>query len=125
MLKILGLDHIVLSVHNIDAMLQFYCDILGCKVEKTQPDFGLTQLRIGDSLIDFLETKDTETVTTPNLVHFCLRVADYNFDELQAYFEKHDIDVYRHGKRYGAQGSGYSFYLKDPQGNEIELKEAQ
>ncbi|TCG02698.1 VOC family virulence protein, partial [Paraburkholderia steynii] len=36
-------------------MTRFYCDVLGCSVEKQQTDLGLTQLRAGRSLIDLLE----------------------------------------------------------------------
>ena len=44
-------------------------------------------------------------------------------EKMKQYFESKDVNIYRYGKRLGAQGMGYSIYLKDPQGNEIELKE--
>ena len=49
---ITGLDHVVLRVRGVDAMVRFYRDVLGCPVEKEQPAFGLIQIRAGGSLID-------------------------------------------------------------------------
>jgi catechol 2,3-dioxygenase-like lactoylglutathione lyase family enzyme len=53
MIRIRGLDHVALRSSNLEAMVQFYCDVLGCTVERRlSPSFALVQLRAGDSLID-------------------------------------------------------------------------
>ena len=49
------IDHIVIRASNVPEMTRFYCEVLGCSVEKEQPDLGLTQLRAGRSLIDLLK----------------------------------------------------------------------
>ena len=49
--KILGLDHVVLRVTDLDRARNFYCEVLGCRVEVFQKKIGLLQLRAGDSLI--------------------------------------------------------------------------
>ncbi|WP_238539220.1 VOC family protein [Halomonas sp. KM-1] len=54
MLPIQGIDHLVLRIRDTDAMLAFYCDVLGCTVEKRQEEIGLIQLRAGRSLIDLV-----------------------------------------------------------------------
>ena len=55
MIRIKGLDHIVIRVQNTEAMIAFYCDVLGCVVtRRSSSDFGLVQLRAGDSLIDIV-----------------------------------------------------------------------
>ncbi len=121
--KIIGLDHIVLNTQNMDDMIYFYCQILGCPIEKVQPELGLTQLRAGDSIIDLI-TADATTPLHSSLNHFCLRIHPFDYDHLQQYFNSKKIEILRYGQRYGAQGYGFSFYLKDPDGNEVELKEA-
>ena len=126
MFKITGLDHIVLVTYNKQAMLHFYCDILGCTIENKQPDHGLTQLRIGQHLIDLSEQEqdnNTGHEMARNLEHFCLRIQPFDVDALKQYFNKHNIEIHRLGERYGAQGQGVSFYIHDPQGNEVELVE--
>ncbi len=52
MFSILGLDHVVLRAANVPRMVHFYCQVLGCTLERERPDLGLTQLRAGNSLID-------------------------------------------------------------------------
>jgi len=49
-----GIDHIVLRVRALPRSLVFYRDVLGCRVEREQPELGLTQLRAGRSLIDLV-----------------------------------------------------------------------
>ena len=81
-IPIKGLDHIVLRVRDIDAMLRFYGEVLGCGVEKIQEDLGLWQLRAGDALIDFATVDGPigrEKGPAPgrdghNQDHFCLLV---------------------------------------------------
>ena len=58
MIHIREIDHVVLRVTNLDAMLQFYCGVLGCNVEKRQETLGLIQLRAGRSLIDLVPVDD-------------------------------------------------------------------
>src|SRR5262245_15954172 len=43
--EIKGLDHIVLRVRDLDRMVRFYCDVLGCRMERVQAEIGLTQVR--------------------------------------------------------------------------------
>src|SRR3546814_7293755 len=49
-----GLDHIVLRVVDLDRMLGFYKQVLGCTDERAQPEIGLHQLRAGRALIDLV-----------------------------------------------------------------------
>src|SRR4249919_1684407 len=48
------IDHVVLRVRDEAAMVAFYCDVLGCTVERRQDAIGLVQLRAGRSLIDLV-----------------------------------------------------------------------
>jgi catechol 2,3-dioxygenase-like lactoylglutathione lyase family enzyme len=128
--SLLGLDHIVLRVRNLDRMLAFYRGILGCAVEKEQPDLGLTQLRAGRSLID-LVTLDGEIgrkggagpgAEGRNLDHFCLTITPYDEPALRTCLTEQGVEVLEAGLRTGAEGEGPSLYLRDPEGNVVELK---
>jgi len=49
MIKPLAIDHIVLRTENYRNLINFYCDVIGCSLEReTSADFGLTQLRAGN-----------------------------------------------------------------------------
>jgi glyoxylase I family protein len=124
------LDHIVLRVRDLDAVQAFYCDVLGCSVERRQADIGLLQLRAGTSLIDLvaIDGKLGRTggaapgVEGRNVDHFCLRIEPFDRDALLAHLQAHGVRVGDYGSRYGAEGEGPSQYLFDPEGNLVELK---
>jgi catechol 2,3-dioxygenase-like lactoylglutathione lyase family enzyme len=124
-----GIDHIVLRVRALAPALSFYRDVLGCPVEREQPELGLTQLRAGHSLIDLVSAdgplgRATAQAQGPNLDHFCLAVAPFQEPQLLAWLAARGIPGDAPAPRYGAQGEGRSFYIADPDGNRIELKGA-
>lgn len=129
-IEVKALDHIVLRTSNLDAMLHFYRDILGCPVERELAELGLTQLRAGTALIDVV-TVDSElgklggkppVQNGRNIDHFCLQLAPFEESELRQYLLSHDIKTEDFSRRYGAQGFGRSLYINDPEGNVVELK---
>lgn len=124
-----GIDHIVLRVRDLSRSMAFYRDLLGCALERDQPDLGLTQLRAGRSLVD-LVTLDGPLGAGPppgegrNLEHFCLTLAPFDEQALIAWLGARGITVHAPDSRYGAEGEGRSFYIDDPDGNHVELKGA-
>lgn len=119
MLKIKGLDHIVLRTCHVEQMQTFYCDVLGCQLEKVNKAVGLVHLRAGDHLIDLFHVDHPST--GKNLEHFCLRIESFNYSILQKYFHEHGVETLRYDNRYSGLGNGFSFYVLDPDGNEIEF----
>ena len=128
--RIAALDHVVLRVADLERSAAFYRDVLGCTVEKWQQDLGLLQLRAGAALI-YLVTLDgrlgRDGGAGPgregrNLDHFCLRLERFNDGELRAHLASHGIEMGPTAERYGAEGYGPSIYIKDPDGNTVELK---
>ena len=53
-MKILGLDHVVIRCTDAAAMTRFYCEALGCAVDKINDELGLIHLRAGASLVDLI-----------------------------------------------------------------------
>ncbi|CAM2069277.1 VOC family protein [Sulfidibacter corallicola] len=131
MLEIAGIDHLVLRTTKLEAMLGFYCGVLGCAVErKTSPETGLVQLRAGNALIDLVAVDSRlgrlgggpPSASENNLDHFCLQLKPIEEAALRAHLISHGIEVGEFAERYGAQGNGRSVYLKDPEGNVVELR---
>ena len=129
---ILQLDHVVLRVRDIAAMRAFYCDVLGCRVEREQAPIGLLQLRAGASLIDLVAVDGTlgrQGGAAPgaegrNVDHICLRVEPFDRGAIAAHLQARGVRLGDFGNRYGAEGEGPSQYLFDPEDNRIELKGA-
>lgn len=131
MIKIKGIDHIVIRTQNLDKLLWFYSEVLGCPLERTLgPEVGLNQLRAGNALIDIV-TVDSELgrqgggppeSTKHNLDHLCLQVEATSVNEILAHLDEHGVEVGAIDVRYGATGFGQSVYVDDPDGNMVELK---
>ena len=50
-----GLDHVVLLVRDMAEAQAFYEQVIGCTVDRSLPEYGMLQLRVGASLIDLVD----------------------------------------------------------------------
>lgn len=125
-----GFDHIVLRIRDKDRMVGFYCDVLGLEVDRDRPEFGLTHIRAGTQMID-LVTLDGRLGRMGgegpgpegrNLDHFALQVRPFDEAAIRAHLAVHGVEIVEEGPRYGADGDGFSLYIRDPEGNTVELK---
>src|SRR5215468_9796324 len=106
-----GIDHVVLRVRDVERVQRFYCEVLGCTVEKLQPKIGLTQLRAGRALIDLVDvTGELGRLggAAPgregrNMDHLCLRVQQLDGPSIRAYLESKDVTPGEIVSRYGAE----------------------
>jgi len=133
LIKPLAIDHIVLRTERYRELIKFYCDVIGCTLEReTSAEFGLTQLRAGNALIDIVDVNGelgkaggaAPGSTGNNLDHFCLQIEPFDEAELIAYLQSHGIDCGDFQERNGAQGMGRSLYISDIDGNTVELRAA-
>lgn len=125
-----GFDHIVLRIRDKDRMLGFYRDVLGLGVDRDRPEIGLTHIRAGSQMID-LVTLDGPLgrmggagpeVEGRNLDHFALQVRPFDEAAIRSHLAAYGVEVIEEGPRYGADGEGFSLYIRDPEGNTVELK---
>ena len=131
MIKPLAIDHLVLRTDQPDDLIEFYCEVLGCTPERaTSDEFGLTQLRAGNALIDIVDVNGELGVpggpapgqTGNNMDHFCLQIEPLTENAIQAYLRDCGVEAGDFEDRYGAQGMGRSIYIRDPAGNTVELR---
>ena len=125
-----GFDHIVLRIRDKEQMLGFYLDVLGLSIDRDRPELGLTHVRAGSQMIDLI------TLDGPlgriggaapgsegrNLDHFALQVRPFDEFAIRGHLAAHGVEVVEEGQRYGASGEGFSLYVRDPEGNLVELK---
>ncbi len=130
MIAIRGIDHLVLRVVDLQAMVRFYTQALGCSVERERPDLGLVHLRAGRSQIDLVTVTGElgrKGGAAPgregrNLDHVCLRVEAFDLEEIRRQLAPFGVEPGEMKPRFGADGEGPSVYLSDPEGNTVELK---
>jgi len=124
------IDHVVLRVRDRAASLRFYCDVLGCTLDKVQAAIGLWQVRAGTSLIDLVPLDGVlgkiggagPEKEGRNVDHFAIQIAPFDEGAIRAYLAAHHVTITDSGRRYGAEGDGPSIYVLDPDGNSVELK---
>jgi catechol 2,3-dioxygenase-like lactoylglutathione lyase family enzyme len=119
--KSTGIDHVVLTVPDVEAVTAWYRDELGLEVlrleEWRRKEVLFVSLRVSStSLIDVLQGERTGE----NVNHVALVVEDVDLDELAA-SGRFEI-VMGPADLYGARGTGRGVYVRDPAGNVVELR---
>jgi catechol 2,3-dioxygenase-like lactoylglutathione lyase family enzyme len=128
MIRIKALDHVVLNVRDVDASIAFYCDVLGLRHER------LDEFRAGavkfpsvrvtpETIIDLFPPQmygDTPHGTNVNHIAFDV---DGEQETIDALLSEHNIEPFdRASNNFGARGLARSVYIRDPDGNAIELR---
>lgn len=122
-MKVQRIDHVVLTVADIERTLEFYERVLGM----TAVSFGggRRALAFGDQKLNLHqaggEFEPKALRPTPGAIDLCL-VTQVPLDEVAAHLRSHAV-VIEHGPvdKVGARGPLRSLYFRDPDGNLIEV----
>ena len=121
MLRVRAMDHIVLVVADVERSVAWYRDLLGLEVLRLEEwkdgRVPFPSVRINEgTIIDILEGPRSGT----NVDHLCLTVEP---TDLAAVVQSSRFDVAEGPvPRWGARGDGTSIYVRDPDGNLVELR---
>lgn len=125
------IDHLVLRVQDLGRSVAFYRDVLGCTVARERPSLGMVHLHAGASMIDLIAVDGSlgrrggpaAGTQGRNLEHLCLRIEPFDECRLREHLQMHGVAVDGEvSSNLGAEGDGRSLYLRDPDGNGVELK---
>ena len=118
-MRVTGFDHVVVNSTDIERSLVWYCEELG--LEAVRAD----DWRRGEALFPSVRVNSNTIIdlfpaerTGENINHYCLVIEPTDLDALAARFP----DARRADGLFGAQGYASSLYVKDPDGNTIELR---
>ncbi|MFE9956205.1 VOC family protein [Micromonospora sp. NPDC005299] len=119
--RVTGFDHLVLAVTDVEVSLQFYCDTLGLapvRVDRWRAgEVPFPSVRVNaDTIIDLVRGEPDGS----NVDHFCLVVEPLDWAEV---IESGVFTVLTGPvPRFGARGTATSLYVRDPDGNTVELR---
>ena len=123
-----GLDHVVLLVDGMERATAFYTEVIGCTVDNDLAQFGMRQLRAGVHLIDLVDIASEQGAWARpdvaggrNVDHIALGLGPADPEAVRAHLIAHHVEIEEEGERIGAEGDTLSFYIRDPDGNSIEL----
>jgi catechol 2,3-dioxygenase-like lactoylglutathione lyase family enzyme len=121
LMRVTAFDHVVLNVQDIERALEFYCGLLGLEpvqvAEWRAGEVGFPSARVTpETIIDLVRGPRGES----NVDHICLVVEPLDWQEVieSGVFTVLEGPV----GRSGARGSATSIYVRDPDGNTVELR---
>jgi catechol 2,3-dioxygenase-like lactoylglutathione lyase family enzyme len=121
-LAVLGFDHIVLRVNDVERSLRFYVGTLGLQPTRVE-EWRAGTVPFPSVRIDPGTVIDLDGRRAPdgaNVEHFCLEVAT---TDLAAVAGRDDLVVLGGPvRRWGARGEADLIYIADPDGHMIELR---
>ena len=124
MLDVTAMDHIVLRVSDVERSLDWYANMLGLQPVRLDEwragECPFPSVRISeDTIIDLISGEVDHDAR--NLDHLCLVVTAESMDEVR---QSDAFDIIRDPDfaLFGARGMADGLYIRDPDGNEIELR---
>lgn len=119
-MRVTGLDHVVLVSPDVERLVAWYGEVLGLGCERLaewrRGEVPFPSLRVdAGTIIDVLGGERSGV----NVEHLALTV-DLGVDALAALAERHGVAGPT--ELFGARGQGHGIYLRDPDGNGVELR---
>ncbi|MET0069680.1 MAG: VOC family protein [Candidatus Thiodiazotropha sp.] len=126
-MKITRIDHIVLTVKDIDISVGFYESVMGMTKEIFGE--GRVALRFGNQKINLhrfnKEFEPKACLPTPGSADLCF-ITETDLEEAMSHVEAKGVEILEGLiRRTGATGAILSFYFRDPDGNLIEVSHYQ
>ncbi|MCI4432872.1 MAG: VOC family protein [Nitrosopumilus sp.] len=111
------MDHVNMTVKNLEQSVEFYKKLFGFEIKKEQPEFK-SQI-IGNDDIKLCLYEDPDMKPEGGIAHFGFNIK--NFDEIIETCKSLGVEVLYDG--YIQFEKSKSVYIKDPSGYDIELSE--
>ncbi|HEX7133976.1 MAG TPA: VOC family protein [Iamia sp.] len=120
-----ALDHVVLCVADVATTCRFYERVLGLVPREERP--GKWSLHVGDQKISLQEASTAPAIaraTVPGSGNVCFLTDEPMADVVEHLAREGVAIVDGPGERIGATGPILSVYVRDPDGNLVEVSNA-
>jgi catechol 2,3-dioxygenase-like lactoylglutathione lyase family enzyme len=120
-MRAVGIDHVVLRVSEVERSVAWYRDVLGLEPVRLEEwrrgEVPFVSMRVDDATIIDLTPGER---TGENVDHLCVLVEDA---DLHAISTAGHLECEGPPRRlFGARGVGWGMYVRDPDGNRVELR---
>jgi len=124
-MRIASIDHLVLTVRDLERTCDFYARVMGMAVHRFHD--GRLALHFGRQKINLhlagAEFEPKAETPVPGSADLCF-LLEGTVDEVAAHLAKEGVDIIEGPvERVGAVGTIRSVYFRDPDGNLIEVSE--
>jgi len=126
------LDHLVINSADVEKTVNFYRDLFNCSVERwnefIQGSVKFPSIRISESfIIDVFPPEmwasEKYVENNHNINHFCLASTPEHWRDINDYIAENSIKIEKGPDEFwGARGNGMSIFVKDPEGNTVEIR---
>jgi len=117
-----GFDHIVLCVADVERTIEFYTQALGMQPREERP--GKWSLHFGANKISLQDARTAPDIardTVPGSGNYCV-LTDQPVEQLAQHLRDLGIEIVAGPEeRDGATGRILSVYVRDPDGNLVEV----
>ncbi len=111
---ITGVNHITLSVRDLEQSLAFYVDVLGCaKVAETLKGY---YLRAGDLWLVLEVDEHVRSGPLPEYTHVAFSVRQEDYEDMASRIRAAGAEIFKENK-----SEGQSLYFLDPTGHRLEI----
>ncbi|MCG7873015.1 MAG: VOC family protein [Candidatus Thiodiazotropha lotti] len=122
-MKVTQLDHLVLTVRELQVSCDFYTRILGMQLVEFAG--GRKALKFGAQKINLHEYHNEfepkAALPTPGSADLCF-LTEAPVSEVAVHLERNQVEIIEGPvERTGAEGAILSIYLRDPDGNLLEI----
>jgi catechol 2,3-dioxygenase-like lactoylglutathione lyase family enzyme len=114
MVKVTGIDHIVLHVNDVERARTFYADVLGMSVYRQNERQVFLHAGVQGVAL-FKKSGDPPLATGNDMNHLALTVAEGGYEKLKAALEAQGVKV------TGRPGEDRCIYFQDPDGHRLQL----
>ena len=111
---IFGINHLTLSVNDLDESFHFYVDILGCKPIQKNPNSAY--VLAGDTWVALDKSQRPQASPGTDYSHIAFSVEMAVFSEIKKRLLDYGVTDWQKNKT-----EGESFYFLDPNGHKLEL----
>lgn len=127
MISYKGIDHVALVTRRLPEMVKFYKEGLGLSIESettAKAGYRVVTLGAGSAILNLCEATPTNPAPAANLteVHFCLVAHGTSIYDVIASLKRAGLAPQQAEVTTGAEGKSLSTFLRDPDGNLVELK---